>query len=327
MTQRSPRVPIDSTNVRLSILRQLMAALDHLSPRLGGLLAERLFFAPPRRARREDERALSTGQPLELRAAGRRIAAWRWGKGPAVVLLHGWGGRASQLSAFVAPLLERGFSVVAFDAPGHGRSTGTLSSAPEFAAALRAVADRVGGAHAVVAHSFGAAAAVLAIRRGLRCERLVFLGPAADPPAWIEPFARQVGITPRILGKLRQRSERRIGLRWDELAIPRQAAALGLPLLVIHDRDDAEVPWSDGSRIAQAWPGARLLTTSGLGHQRLLRDPAAIGAAVSFLAEGSAGLCPACGSSASDCWCGACIERELFERGRRWEAAGTALAG
>jgi pimeloyl-ACP methyl ester carboxylesterase len=163
---------------------------------------------------------------------------------------------------------------------------------------------------------------VLALRRGLRCERLVFLGPAADPPAWIEPFARRLGITPRIQEDLRTRSERRIGVRWDELAIPPQAAAFDLPLLVIHDRDDAEVPWTDGSTIAAAWPGARLVSTSGLGHYRLLRDPATVAEAIAFVAEGGAGLCPSCGSRSSNGLCGACIERELFDRSRRWEAVG-----
>jgi pimeloyl-ACP methyl ester carboxylesterase len=314
---------MNSTNVRLSILRGLFRLLGRLSPRLGGAVAERLFFAPPRPRRAPSQRALAGGRRFQVRVGRRRIAAWLWGHGPTVVLLHGWGGRAAQLTSFVTPLLDRGYSVVAFDAPGHGVSGGRLSSAPEFAAALRAVADRVGGAHAVVAHSLGAAAVVLALRRGLSCERLVFLGPAADPPAWIEPFARRLGVSPRIQKQLRTRSERRIGVRWEELAIPPQAADFDLPLLVIHDRDDAEVPWTDGSTIAASWPGARLVTTSGLGHYRLLRDPEAIARAVSFLAEGNPKLCPSCGSGAASGLCAGCVERDLFERDRRWDTLAT----
>jgi pimeloyl-ACP methyl ester carboxylesterase len=317
---------MNSTNVRIAILRLVLKGLDRISPLLGGAVAERIFFTPPRPRRAQSERALSGGRRFEVRVERRRIAAWRWGSGPAVILLHGWGGRAAQLTSFVSPLVERGFSVVAFDAPAHGVSGGTVCSAPEFAAALRAVVDRVGGAHAIVAHSLGAAAVVLAIRHGLDCERLVFLGPAADPPAWIEPFARRLGITPRVLAAMQERSERRIGVRWDELAIPRQAAGVRLPLLVIHDRDDAEVPWTDGSTIAASWPGARLVTTSGLGHYRLLRDPQTVGETVSFVAEGSPELCTCCGSPAAGCFCGTGIERELFDRTRRWQTLGSAVA-
>jgi hypothetical protein len=56
-----------------------------------------------------------------------------------------------------------------------------------------------------------------------------------------------------------------------------------MPLLVIHDRDDAEVPWQDGAMIAQAWPRATLSTTSGLGHRRIVRDAEVIREAVGFL--------------------------------------------
>jgi pimeloyl-ACP methyl ester carboxylesterase len=59
--------------------------------------------------------------------------------------------------------------------------------------------------------------------------------------------------------------------------------------LVIHDRDDADVPFSHGEEIVGAWAGSRLESTSGLGHRALLRDPAVIGRAVAFLREGSAG--------------------------------------
>jgi pimeloyl-ACP methyl ester carboxylesterase len=271
-------------------------------------------------------RVLPTGRRFSVRADGRRVAAWRWGEGPAVILVHGWGGRAAQLTSFVPPLVGRGFSVVAFDAPGHGESGGSLSSAPEFARALEAVTDRIGGAHAVVAHSLGAAAVVLALRRGLRCERMVFFGPAADPPAWIAPFARRLGLSERVLKTMRERSERRIGLSWSEIAIPPRAGSFDTPLLVFHDRDDAEVPWTDGAAIAGAWPGARLVTTTGLGHRHLLRDPEVVAQAVSFMADGSPEVCPSCASVASSRLCGACLDRELFDRGSRWAALGLGAA-
>jgi pimeloyl-ACP methyl ester carboxylesterase len=58
--------------------------------------------------------------------------------------------------------------------------------------------------------------------------------------------------------------------------------------LIIHDRDDKDVPYTHGEEIVDAWAGSRLETTSGLGHRALLRDPAVIGRAVEFLREGLA---------------------------------------
>jgi pimeloyl-ACP methyl ester carboxylesterase len=241
------------------------------------------------------------------------------------VLLHGWGGRAAQLTSFVPPLLARGFSVVAIDAPGHGLSGRGLSSAPQFARALRAVADVVGPLHGVVAHSLGAAATALAIRDGLRAARVVFLGAAADPPSWALRFAALLKLSPEVVEEMRARSERRLGLCWRELHIPTLAAGAEASLLVIHDRDDAEVKVDDAAAIVAAWRQARLMETTGLGHNRLLRDRSVVASAVDFLAEGAATRC-GCGAPAVDVeGCESCrVERELFDRDLRWASSGTA---
>jgi len=55
------------------------------------------------------------------------------------------------------------------------------------------------------------------------------------------------------------------------------------PLLVMHDRDDREVGWNNGAAIAKAWPGAELVTTTGLGHHRIVSDAAVIRQVVTFL--------------------------------------------
>ena len=62
------------------------------------------------------------------------------------------------------------------------------------------------------------------------------------------------------------------------------APALTQPLLVVHDRGDAEIPWQHGTALARAWPGAELLMTEGLGHRRVLRDPDVVAASVAFVA-------------------------------------------
>jgi pimeloyl-ACP methyl ester carboxylesterase len=304
------------------MLRGALSLLTRVSPSLAAAFAERLFFTPPPARRSRGLALLRAATPFRLDVDGSSVVAWRWGSGPAVGLLHGWGGRAAQLTAFVEPLLARGFSVVALDAPGHGRSGRGLSSAPQFARALRAVADEVGGLHGVAAHSLGAAAAVLAMRDGMHVARVVMLGAAADPPQWVHQFAGRLGLPARVVDELRARSERRLGLSWGELHVPTLAASCEAQLLVIHDRDDAEVPIEDASAIVAATPRATLLETTGLGHNRLLRDPGVIARAVDFLTGGIAAAC-ACGRPAAFTGqCEACrVERELYDRELRWATA------
>jgi pimeloyl-ACP methyl ester carboxylesterase len=278
-----------STNVRLRLLRALFGLLNRVAPGLAAAWAERLFFTPPpRRRSRRAEAVLGTGRQLALEVGQRRLAAWTWGEGPLVVLVHGWGGTGGQLAAFVAPLVERGFAVATFDAPAHGRSAGARTSLLEFTAALAAIARTLGPIHGIVAHSLGAAATALALDRGLALERAVFVGPPADPAAWPARMAEQLGIAPRVMEEMRRRSERRLRFRWRDLDVPAMARRFDAPLLVVHDAEDAEVGWREGAAIADAWPGARLATTRGLGHRRILRDSGVIAQTVEFLGAGCA---------------------------------------
>jgi pimeloyl-ACP methyl ester carboxylesterase len=252
------------------------------------------------------------------------VAAWSWGSGPVVYLVHGWGGRAEQLGAFVVPLVARGLRVIAMDGPGHGESSGRRTSGVEIGRALADVAAQHGPARGVIAHSLGAAAATFAVREGLRVERLAFVGPPADPLTWVARFGRQLGLGAAVMAEMRRYSERRIQARWDDLPlVPLRGLPNPPPLLVVHDRDDREVRSADGAAVAAAWPGARLLETEGLGHRRVLRDPAVVGTVAAFLAgdetetEAADDVCVH-GRPTRHSACEACmLEHDLFVPARR----------
>ena len=274
---------------RLWPLRAAFAVLGRVAPALAATLALDLFFTArgPRRPRRASA-VLAAGRRFTVDVDGLRVAAWSWGEGPAVYLVHGWAGTGGQLTAFVPPLLAAGFRVVTFDAPGHGASEGRRTSILHFAAALRQLVAHEGEAHAVIAHSLGAAAAVRAIAKGLEVGRAVFVGPTGGPRDWAEQFRRQLGVPLHVMASMRARSERWLGASWDEFDIPALAREQKTPLLIVHDRDDAEVPYRDGVAIAAAWPGARLVTTTGLGHRRILRDEQVVRDAVAFVKDEAA---------------------------------------
>jgi pimeloyl-ACP methyl ester carboxylesterase len=84
---------------------------------------------------------------------------------------------------------------------------------------------------------------------------------------------------------MRSRFERRLGVPMSALEVPAIARGARTPLLAFHDPEDREVPWHDAAAIAQAWPGARLIDVPRVGHHRILRDPAVIAQAVSFLSQ------------------------------------------
>jgi pimeloyl-ACP methyl ester carboxylesterase len=218
---------------------------------------------------------------------GRALHVVSWGAGEPVYLVHGWGGRSEQLGGLVAPLVATGHRVIAFDGPGHGTSPGPRSTTiPELADALRAVIAEHGRPHAVVAHSMGAAITTHAMREGLQPRALVLLAPTADPSWILDHFVHRLGAGPRVRAGLEGAVVRRIGLPREAFHVPSLHRSVPVPpTLVVHDADDREVGPEHGRAIADAWPGARLVRTEGLGHRRLLRDPGVIDEAVRFVTE------------------------------------------
>lgn len=274
-----------STNVRLRWLRAVFSFLSRVSPAAAAGLAMALFRRPPRHRSEVDESVFASAERADLTVDGGRLAVWRLGRGPMVLLVHGWGSRGARLGSFVAPLTAAGFSVVTFDAPGHGASAGRLSSLPQFIAAIREIADRLGPVEAVVAHSMGGAATTLAAARGVSLRRAVFVAPVADPAGYSERFASLLGLPQDVLSRMKRGLERRFGIPWKEFDVLAAARTMSAPLLVFHDRDDRDVALADGEAIAVAWPGARLVTTTGLGHRRIVHDPSVVAQAIAFLSE------------------------------------------
>lgn len=291
----------NSTTVRSpTALRVARAALQTaflLSDELGASLAERLFTTPKRHPRPERERAiLASGRRFTVdvllrspRWNGERteVTAWRWGVGPTVLLVHGWEGRGSQLCAFVEPLVTAGLSVVAFDAPAHGASAGSRLYLTDLADTIIDVAAAVGPLHAIVAHSFGAAATLLAhARGGVDAPRNVMISPNTLIQDSVKRFARLVALDDADRSGLEHNLAVHTGVAIEGLRIDRLVGQRDAGLLVIHDRDDREVPLNHGEALAAHWPHSTLEVTEGLGHRRILRDPAVIARTVDAVRVG-----------------------------------------
>jgi hypothetical protein len=329
--------PQNSTNVRLSWGPSFLARLGirlaaGVAPDLAARWALDRFATPARHGPTPREReALATARPMDVASGGRRLRAWVWGDGPAILLVHGWGGRGAQLAPFAPPLVAAGFAAVALDGPAHGGSEGRRATLLDFRDAVRSAAVRFGPLRGVIAHSLGAAATALAMRDGLTVGRAVFVGPPADPMRYLRRFLAMLGAPATLAPLVEARLSAGAGLGPRDVHVPTAARAMATPLLVVHDRTDREVPWEDGLAIAAAWPGARLWTTEGLGHRKLLRDPDVVARAVAFVGSGRAAApgarcaTPGCSRPAAEPGpdgrghCEPCVlEQELFDRDARW---------
>jgi pimeloyl-ACP methyl ester carboxylesterase len=314
-TVRSEKRDRPPRSARLGALRAAFGVLEHTAPGLGAQWAGRLWCTPirPNADAVARSRAGGRGELRTLRISlpdwtgrdpvdrdGRRkqpleveIAAEIWGPpdGPPVYLMHGWGGWRGQFAPIARALAEAGCRAVAFDAPSHGDSgPGSLgpgrSLLPDFSNSLTEVVRLLGPARAVVAHSLGGGCTALAALDGLEAERLAVIAPAVDPIRYTEILARTLGFGERIRTRMVRSAQRRTGIGFAAYDVVGRAAARDdlPPLLVVHDRDDADIPFSQGAALAGAWSGAGLMGTQGLGHRRVLRDERVIAAVTDFVA-------------------------------------------
>jgi pimeloyl-ACP methyl ester carboxylesterase len=255
-----------------------LRTLDSLAPDCGTRAALRLFFTPlPWKFAMRPPVPPAwqvTPWPFEngtLMAYRRRdLEPGR----PVVLLVHGWAGSGLQMQAIGDALAEAGFEPVLLDFPAHGRSGGWRSTLPQFTRAIHAAHARLGPLHAVVAHSLGALAALHTAARGLAVGKLVLLAPSAPPAIFLRWFAGSFGLADSVPQRMRDRIERREGIPLQQFEPDWLGERVRQPTLVVHDEGDRVAPFAVGQRMARALAGAHLHATQGLGHTRVLGDPA-----------------------------------------------------
>lgn len=283
----TPKPVAVTTPLAIRLMRLAFQIGGRLAPKLSGRWAHYLWFRPQRHVPPAREQALlANAVCLPLAHAGKHIAVYSWGAGPLILLVHGWSGRGAQMGAFADPLVQAGYRVIAFDAPAHGRSTGEDTNLPEIGDVLLELVRQHGPLHAVIAHSFGVLATLYAIGEGLNLARVVGISPPSSIEGLIDKFAQGLSIPTAALEVMRTLFEARFGLdAWQRFSPVRLAQSTTVDALIVHDDTDREVPCQEGEALAKAWPGARMLRTSGLGHRRILRDSQVIAEAIAFVAS------------------------------------------
>lgn len=248
-----------------------------------------ILFTKPRRHRRTSAElaVLADAERSFIRCGADDLAAYSWGAGPTVLLLHGWEGRGTQFHAFVPRLRESGFRAVAIDFPAHGDSTGTASSIPHFAAAVGVVARALGKIVAVIGHSGGAAGAIYAFTRGLKAAASVHMASPCSFERGIERFAAAARLSEPDRAEFRRRIEEFIPVPLADTDLAKLALP-DHPALVLHDPADREVPFSEAELIAAAWPSAALHPMPGVGHRRIMQSGEAVDLALRLISENAA---------------------------------------
>ena len=270
------------------LIRAGLSTIGMFSPPLAGRIAFELWRRPLARGQlRETERAIHQAARVEVIDG---IVTYAWGDGTRPVLLvHGWRSRASRYAGFVEKLLALGYSPISYDGPGHGDTTRPMGTILDHQRIITRLAERYGDFEGVIAHSLGVPFALYAVSQGVAAGRIVSISGFADFGYLVDKFSLELGLKPSVQAALKRSIERELfdgdPEIWTRFSVGRGDAEL----LVIHnDVDDVVDPKQVDVLLASYGSKAQFSGKTGLGHGRILSDPAVIEEAISFLdvAEG-----------------------------------------
>ncbi|MFV5698878.1 alpha/beta fold hydrolase [Flavobacterium sp. ZT3R17] len=261
--------------------------ISFISPKLITLFAAKLFTTPikhkiPKRELEMDRN--STQKLIKIPAIDKEVNLYQYGKSEKKILLvHGWSGRGTQLFKIADELLKAGYSTISFDAPAHGKSPGKNTIMVDFIATILEIDNQFGPFEAAIGHSLGGMSVLNAIKKGLKVNHAVVIGSGDIVQDIMDDFVAKLGLKPSISTRLRLHFEKIYKEEMISYSAFLAAQETTIPILVIHDNDDPEVPVKAGIHIHKYLKNGELLLTNGLGHRKILGNPKVIEKTVQFI--------------------------------------------
>lgn len=216
--------------------------------------------------------------------------AYAFGKGPLVILVHGWSGRGAQLAFLAHQIAAQGFRAVVFDASAHGESKGRLIGFDRISRDLKGLIVELGEpVHALIGHSAGGMVAMAGRKTlGIVAERYVCLSAPYFPYPPIDALRSRLGLSKAALERCKSYYAGQFDRDWRTLEDGDAYRNHGQgSVFLVYDKDDDQIRYSDAALIKRDWPNAGLLSTSTLGHARGLKDATVVSRIARFVRTGA----------------------------------------
>lgn len=275
------------TPLALRIVGWLFPKVEKIAPWLAKRWFVRIFFTPVRYKMPYGEVEMAQkANTYKVNYEGKQVQVYEWGEGKPILFVHGWMGRGTQFRKFVEDFNSSGYQVASFDATGHGKSDGNKSHLMEFAGVIEKLHSRYGGFEMIVGHSLGGVAAMIAINDGIPTQKLVMISSPTLAHKIVDEFILRLKASNRCKEYFDAYVMKKFGKRFEEYTATHIAQSLRkIDLLLIYDEDDREVDLENPEALLNVYPDARLVTTKGLGHTRILKDEEVVKTCLQFLEQ------------------------------------------
>jgi pimeloyl-ACP methyl ester carboxylesterase len=281
-------IPAQSLQIPKSIIitAKFLAAI---SSKLATQFAAKLFSTPlkhkiPKREFEMDKNSLQ--QRIIIPSINKEIVVYIYGKSQRKILLvHGWSGRGTQLAKIAEEFLNLGFETVSFDAPAHGKSKGNSTLLPEFIASILEIEKQFGPFEFAIGHSLGGMSILNAIKQNFKVNKAVIIGSGDVVQDIIDGFVTKLHLKPKYGKLLKAYFEKKNDATMDSFSAYNAAKDVKIPILIIHDENDDEIPIKAAYNIQKHLQNSKIIITKGLGHRKILGDKKVIQDIKTFLSN------------------------------------------
>lgn len=269
-------------------LRLKLKVISIVSKKKAAEKAFELFRTPQRRTTKEFSQIFKEAETLRFKLEGTVVQGYRWNKGGVkkVLIVHGFESSIINFEQYVRPLINKGYEVLAFDAPAHGHSGGKMITAPLFAKMITDIYQKYGPVQSFIAHSFGGLVLSIALEeiQSVDNVKIVFIAPLTELKTAIDQFFQFLKLNERVRKEFDELIVFTGGQPVEWYSTHRAIKNIQAKILWIQDQEDEQTPIRDAIEVKKEnLPNVQFIITKGLGHRKIYRDQKIMQQIVDFL--------------------------------------------
>lgn len=228
-----------------------------------------LSVAAPTKLKSEDKAFYKSGKAQLYTCGKHQFYTYTYGKGPKVLLLHGWCSKGARWVSYVEQFTQAGLQAIVMDAPSHGQSPGRFLSVPDYIKCIKQVLQSQSNWYAIVGHSMGSLTGIIAANDFVQTKALskcVLMNTFSNCDALMSKFARCLGVSETVLVDTRQWITQYAGRPLADFTLSKHLKPLNTRNLLVADENDIVVPNREIAQIINEIPEIKVMLTQGLGH-------------------------------------------------------------
>ncbi|MGG9972277.1 alpha/beta hydrolase [Ferruginibacter sp. SUN002] len=218
-------------------------------------------------------------KPVKFLSHGRKVKGYRWQQSSTnkkVMIIHGFASASYKFEKYIISLMNKGYEVLAFDAPAHGKSQGKTVNVIQYKNMIEKAVAKFGPVDMYIAHSFGGLALSLALENMPHDEntKVTLIAPLTETSTTMDKFLEKLGIKDEEIRSEMDSIVLHMSHQTTEwFSIKRAMRNITAKVLWIHDEDDDITPLSDAKLVQEKqFENITFHITKELGHHQIYQD-------------------------------------------------------